>query len=427
MTKHTCPKCNSTFEASADGSGTALECPNCGQQIQTQDDPIGSHHIISTLPPDDDVANDSTFKVNAESDDNLDSFKNRMFNNGEEDGGVKKIIKDTFDEFRNFDYSLLKPMLMVFSPQIIKQKAVQWVVGFGLFPLFVLYLSIHFELSFQKASWFLGAYFCVFWIVFFNSMFAPSQEIKKQGIKWALFTILVGLPILLFWKQMPIISDIYSGTESHSFIWRMLAYILGVGVCEELCKALPLLLFGRNKPDLLTPRNAIYFGIMSGLGLALAEVVEYTYTYWSNSAVMSVDVFTKVMENSMTWGGSIDPNRFIHILRELAMPYLVQEYGNMVTVQIVRFMSLPLLHAAWAGIAGYFIGLSLLKKRGQWVYIVIGIATVAILHGLYDVFSGSVYGFGLAAISILILMSYLSEEKKITQSVKQSVRQSHVE
>lgn len=424
----TCPHCNSKVEPSADDTGVDFICPNCGKRIQTVGDDSKSPDSAPTTSFDDDAANDNTYKdrVNTEFNNKSDSFEKRMFSMEEDDVDFGKSIKDTLSEFNKFDYSLLKPMLMVFVPRIIKQKAVQWVVGFGLFPLFILFLSQLFKLSFEKTSWFLGAYFCIFWIVFFNSTLAPSKEIKKQGIKWALFTILIGLPILLLWRNMPIMRDIYSGTQSHAFIWRMLAFILGVGVCEELCKALPLLLFGRNKPKLLTPRNAIYFGIMSGLGFALAEVVEYTYSYWQDSAVFSAKLIRYVLD-LVTDRGYIDVEAFEMILKDQAIPILVENYGSMVTVQIVRFMSLPLLHAAWAGIAGYFIGLSLLKKKAQWVFIIIGIAAMAVLHGLYDVFIGSSsllgigIGIGFAAVSILILMSYLSEEEKITGSVERSV------
>ena len=424
--EHTCTHCNFVFKSAFEAAKPWLCCPNCRQPVPDALDDPGLSDPESVGPTTEDMIanNDGREEINATSDNDTDGFQNRMFSMAVEKGGLGKSVKDAWAEFKTFDYGLLRPMLMVFVPRLLRQKAVKWVAGFGLFPLFVLYLSRLFSLPFEKTAWFLGAYFCIFWIVFFNSTFAPSAQIKKQGIKWAFFTMLIGLPILFAWQGLPVIRDIYSGTRSQAFVLRLLAFILGVGVCEELCKALPLLLFGRNKPAILKPRNAIYLGIMSGLGFALAEVVQYTYSYWQDSAAVSAELVSYALGNSITWRGDINIDAFSNNLRQ-ALPILVEYYGNTVTAQIVRFMTLPLLHGAWAGVVGYFIGLSLLKKKAQWIFITIGIATMAVLHGLYDVFAGGLLGLGVAAASILILMSYLSEEEKITSRVEDSVPTSH--
>ena len=228
--------------------------------------------------------------------------------------------------------------------------------------------------------------------------------------------MMVGIPVLFIWQELPIIRHIYSGTGNDAFLVRMFAFILGVGICEEVCKALPLIFFGRSKPALLTPHNAIYLGIMSGLGFALAEVVQYSISYWQNSAQVSAMLVTECLDQSRNLYGSINAQSFADKLHS-AMPFLVEYYGKTIIAQIVRFMSLPLLHAAWAGVVGYFIGLSLLKKKAQWVFIAVGVGLMAILHGLYDVFSNNLIGFGLALFSILILMSYLFEEETITAKV----------
>lgn len=238
----------------------------------------------------------------------------------------------------------------------------------------------------------------------------------------------VGIPLLLIWQEVPIIRHLYSGTESETFFVRVLAFVLGVGVCEEVCKALPLIFFGRSKPTLFTPHNAIYLGIMSGLGFALAEVVQYSIQYWQGSAEISAMLVTACLDKSRTWYGGINAESFAENLQNV-MPHLFEYYGRTIIVQVVRFMSLPLLQAVWVGVVGYFIGLSLLRKRAQWVFIAVGIGLMAVVHGLYDVFSSNLIGFAIALGSVLVLMSYLSEEETITAKVRlaeeQNVEQSN--
>ena len=52
----------------------------------------------------------------------------------------------------------------------------------------------------------------------------------------------------------------------------------------------------------------------------------------------------------------------------------------MVLAQIVRWMTLPLLHACWAGVVGWFIATASHRKGSRWPVVVIGILVVATLH-----------------------------------------------
>lgn len=415
--KFACPHCEQSLEAPSDMAGSQVECPSCGKTLAIPA-PAASSPPPPPIPPkempDAKVIRDQARK---QAEAKSDSFGQRMVNMEEDESDYARLAKDALADIKRFDYSLLKPMLRALSPRLLKRRAVRWVAGFGLFPLLVLYLSNLFGWGFEDTAWFLGAYFCFFWIVYFNSLLMPPKEVRRKGFKWAFFTMIIGIPILLVWQQLPIIRNLYSGTQSEAFLFRALAFILGVGVCEEICKALPLLVFGRGKPKLLTPHNAIYLGIMSGLGFALAEVVDYSIRYWQGSAQVSAALVTECMNQSRTWTGSINAYNFAEKLQN-AMPFLVEYYGSTIVAQVVRFMSLPLLHAAWAGVVGYFIGLSLFRKKAQWVFIAVGVTAMAVLHGLYDVFSNGLLGFAFAVASILVLMSYLSEEETITEKVR---------
>jgi len=68
---------------------------------------------------------------------------------------------------------------------------------------------------------------------------------------------------------------------------------------------------------------------------------------------------------------------------------------------------LPLLHACWAGVVGWFVATASHRHGNPWPVVVVGILFTATLHGLYDVFSDGLLGIGIAAISLLTFMGYL--------------------
>jgi RsiW-degrading membrane proteinase PrsW (M82 family) len=124
-----------------------------------------------------------------------------------------------------------------------------------------------------------------------------------------------------------------------------LGYTVGVGLCEEICKALPLIFFYR-RPNEQSWRGAFLWGLASGAGFGLAEAVIYAGNFY----------------NGISGAG----------------------------IYFVRNLSCVALHAVWTGSAAITI-----HRRQHWFqqemrwfdWIVRSIAVVAIpmvLHGLYD-------------------------------------------
>lgn len=336
--KVNCPNCHVILEVRASANRLKGQCPSCKQAIQVD--------------------------VEFSTSNSHQPKENTSFN--------------IFEQFKLFDYSLLRPVENIFSSSFYKKKMIQWLLGFGLFPLLLTFLINFFSLDLVRVAWLLGAYFCFYWVSFFSTLLKPSTEAYRTGFQWAVFTMFFGVLILTAFQYFPFISTLYKLTESKNFAERAMGFTLGVGVCEETCKALPLLIFGLKRPDLLTPRNAIYLGILSGLGFALAEIVQYTFIYWN----LEVPV-----EHSLVF-------------------------------QITRFLTLPLLHASWAGVTGFFIALSLLNRKKGKAFIVVGIALTAIAHGVYDIFSGGLLGIATASASIILLMGYIFESEAIAQKVQ---------
>ena len=132
---------------------------------------------------------------------------------------------------------------------------------------------------------------------------------------------------------------------SSNFILSLMGFTLGVGLCEEICKALPVIFINR-RPNGQSWRGAYLWGLASGAGFGLAESVIYAGGFY----------------NGISGAG----------------------------IYFVRNISCVALHALWTGSAAITI-----HRRQQWFqedmrwydWIVRCIAVVAVpaaLHGLYD-------------------------------------------
>ncbi|HEX5103396.1 MAG TPA: PrsW family glutamic-type intramembrane protease [Pirellulaceae bacterium] len=130
------------------------------------------------------------------------------------------------------------------------------------------------------------------------------------------------------------------------FIPSFIGFTLGVGLCEELCKALPLLIYYKigNRQNW---RGAFLWGLASGAGFGVSEGIMYSGDYY----------------NGITGPG----------------------------IYLVRFVSCVALHAIWTGSVGIAINQRqyvLHEEQEHWAMYALGIlqmiAVPMVLHGLYD-------------------------------------------
>jgi protease PrsW len=291
--------------------------------------------------------------------------------------GLSKIL----DEFKSLNYSDLIPLNKIFNSGILRKKAVRWVMFFGLLPLIYAWFVDEFQLNFIQAVWLIEIYFCLFWALYFFSIIQPSKTIWKQGIGYALFTAAIGIPVLLSLQTLPVIKNLYSETTSRNLFGRLTGFVLGVGILEETCKALPLIIFGLRKKTIRGIQEGMFLGFLSGLGFAASEGVTYTVRATANA----------IYYGDATW--------------------------QMMTF-LDRVMSGPLQHGAWAGVVGWFIGVAAKREGKKYPVVVVGILFMAIMHGCFDVFSDGLIGILIAALGYLIFMAYLIHENKAGGSVK---------
>jgi len=166
---------------------------------------------------------------------------------------------------------------------------------------------------------------------------------------------------------------------ANAFLLQWLGYVFGVGVPEELCKALVLFFVVRRfKP--IPPQAMLFYGLMAGLGFGIYEGVSYQTSYNFRFAVDAA--------------GYRDRTTFA------AEYYLLN---------LIRLTTLPFLHAIWTGMAGYFIGFAAQfpgRKRGL---LIVAIGVPALLHGSYNAFGSAALGLVIALVSVLALNLYLAK------------------
>jgi RsiW-degrading membrane proteinase PrsW (M82 family) len=238
----------------------------------------------------------------------------------------------------------------------------------------------------KTSAWALGFYFAAIWGAILYRTIKPARVEPQILITTFFFTAIIGIGVDLTVQVLPGFSQLYSATHSADVEWQLLGYVCGVGVLEESVKALPLYFWFLIQKKPTTPREAAFIGVLSGLAFGVAEAVSYSIGYANDRE-----------------SGRLTPGAFlIH--------------------QFVRMISLPLLHALWSGVVGYFIGLAANFPRKQAALLTVGIASMALIHGLYDTFSDTWFAFALCVLSLLLFVMYMRSAEKITEGLESRPR-----
>jgi RsiW-degrading membrane proteinase PrsW (M82 family)/DNA-directed RNA polymerase subunit RPC12/RpoP len=160
----------------------------------------------------------------------------------------------------------------------------------------------------------------------------------------------------------------------NGFFLSFIGYTLGVGFCEEVCKALPLLWYSHNNNmSSLRWRTAFLWGLASGAGFGISEGIMYSSRHYNG--ISGLDTY------------------------------------------VVRFISCVALHALWTG----SVAITLHQRQGllndaeSWyeyiprLYLIVGVPMI--LHGLYDTLlkkDMNAIALGVAVLSFLFLAFQIS-------------------
>jgi protease PrsW len=293
------------------------------------------------------------------------------------------------NSLRTFRFSAVVPYREAFSPSLYSHGMVKLLLFFSLFPLAVGLLADQTGLAvgLKQTAWILGIYYASIWGVVLQNLIRPVQFSWSDTFKCIVFTLFVGIPLLLFFQQVPPFSLLYAATD-WGLIPQLIGFVLGVGVLEELTKALPVYLLLLRSGKLSDPLTAAFYGTMSGLGFAISEGVVYSARY-------ALGLVVGIAEGEADFGGYVLANT-------------------------IRLVSLPLFHAIWAGIVGYFMGLAAINPARKTAIIFIGVAIAAVLHGLYNTFAGGLLGLAVMAFSILLFVAYLRRSQKMVDEMQQA-------
>jgi protease PrsW len=289
---------------------------------------------------------------------------------------------------RSFQLETILPYRDLISAELYRHYAVRLLLFLGVFPLIVNLISE--QVSIAQTAWLLGIYYACIWAVVLHDLIKPPQFSWRNTFKCILFTAFIGIPTLLLFQRVPPFSLLYHAIDGGSLWQRLLGFVFGVGVLEELCKALPIYLLLLRSGKLNDPHTSAYYGAMSGLGFAIAEGAAYSLRY-----------------------------AFGFSQGHLGL-------GSFVAANTIRFVSLPLFHAILAGIVGYFMGLAAINPSRQSALIFIGLAIAALLHGLYNTFASSFAGLFIIAFTILLFVTYLRRSRQMVEEMQQAERSKKV-
>jgi RsiW-degrading membrane proteinase PrsW (M82 family) len=96
--------------------------------------------------------------------------------------------------------------------------------------------------------------------------------------------------------------------------------------------------------------------------------------------------------------------------------------GNFIVSEFLRLISLPFLHAMFAAVAGYFVGLAVVSPSRRAALAITGLAVAAAVHGLYDTMSGVSGWISLivAGIAVLLFVGYLSNADSLSAQLEET-------
>ena len=246
----------------------------------------------------------------------------------------------------------------------LSDKKLLTLAAVGLFPTLLMTIPVGTYGIFYAIS----LYFACIWGVFFYYLFKTVQVSLKTTI--SVFFIAQAF-VFLVWDVLglPSLNPFYALTDL-VFPFNLAGYTFGVGLTEELAKAIPLVLIYRKSKEPLLPQTLVFYGLMSGIAFGVFEGVQY----------------------QMTVNVQLD-------------------YTSAFFMNIARLTSLPFIHAIWCAIAGYFIAFAHLYPKYRKSLFFLAIAVPAILHGLYDTLCGSITlaAVMICLLAVVLLMTYLKQ------------------
>jgi RsiW-degrading membrane proteinase PrsW (M82 family) len=284
----------------------------------------------------------------------------------------------------------LFPVFRLFNDRSWSLPWVQCLFVALLFPLLVFEFYDRDKVGLVNAAIAFSLYFSLIWTAFFHWCIRPNTIGGGRMLVTWLLTGTFGVlgAMLVEMLSIPVFGQALEASQRVSLLTKIIGWSLAVGLVEETAKLAAIVLTTANMKFRNPPRTCAFMGVVSGLAFGTIEAVFYTYSYAKGHSAQETS------ENT---------------------------YGVLFLLLITRWISLPLLHATWTGIAGYFVGLAKNPGPYRWRWLFLGLIIVSILHGIYDVGAAdpaySSLTVAAAAASLAMFVGYLRSEERLVELI----------
>ena len=298
-------------------------------------------------------------------------------------GSASKILSDLGAvDFKEEVFPVNKQLIEC----IVKENSFWTVMGLAAVPLLITTLE---RVDFQLTAF--ALFFAALWGVVFKSQVVRSDTNWKYLALSLFFTGTVGIPFLLLSYHKFLPAAYTAMASSNSGVTSLFGYILQVGVCEELVKIIPTVVYLAWKRKSADPLSAILIGIFSGLGFAAFENMSY-----GQSAILQSALLAK---KAGVLGAAAGTR------------------GAMINVML-RSLSLVFCHATFTGIFAYFVTTGFATGKRFIAMTLIGLSVSAVLHGAYDWLTAvqMTMATGVVVLSFVLFYSYLTKIKQLLGS-----------
>jgi RsiW-degrading membrane proteinase PrsW (M82 family) len=195
------------------------------------------------------------------------------------------------------------------------------------------------------------------------------QLCGKHKPWWAMVGVATTTILLLISPTLELFTLVFhkllpgnpANVDSANFVVKLIKMFFGAGLMEELLKAVPIVMmvwFGklfrppwRERLGVWEPLDGILLGAASAVGFALME---------------TLGVYVPATYHSSLGAG--------------------QEAAQLAGLQLLipRVLGLVAGHMAYSGYLGYFVGLSMLRRRQRWLILGVGYLSASLLHTLWN-------------------------------------------
>jgi protease PrsW len=190
-------------------------------------------------------------------------------------------------------------------------------------------------------------------------------EPKAMILKIFIWGALITLPVFFIQIGLKHLLDM---ADINSLANNLIYWFLIIAFSEEFFKYLVIRVKVDNSPNLDEPLDIMLYMVIAALGFAAVENVLYLFTPMGQ------------------------------------MP-LNQLVDRALFIDIIRFIGSTFLHTLCSAVIGYSLAFSFYEAKRKSIFIIAGIITATVLHGLYDFSIMTLSGYAKFAVPIIIIIT----------------------